>query len=476
MRIASICVVSALALAFVHSHALAQSPPPTPRPNQSELEQARNTYIFQFNPRVPQAAMSGLAHRIVGEAGGSVRHVYTNVIGGFAATLPGAAVWNVAGKPEITSYERDEIFTVAAKPVCPSTHPSCKDDGGGGDGDGGSNDGGGGGGGDVLNCPNYGEEKLPWGVKRINAPGAHSEANCGQGIHVYVIDTGIDLDHPSLTPVGNSVTCGKSCSSGGDDNNGHGTHVAGTIGARGQDVVGVAPAVFLHSVKVLKGSGIGFLSDIIAGIDWVAGEAESMGVPVVANMSLGGSGKREGKCENGTLKESSNAYRRATCEAAGKGVVLVVAAGNSGADAENYAPASHDDAVITVSATEQIDCRLFDGETVCDDGWTSWSNWGDNSPPQSWAGPDSAPVAIAAPGGDILSTKMGGGTTTMSGTSMASPHVAGVAALILMNSTASGYSAFLEVRTAILGSAEPAGNFKDEGDRHAEGFVCADGC
>jgi subtilisin len=201
---------------------------------------------------------------------------------------------------------------------------------------------------------------------------------------------------------------------------------------------------------------------VIAGIDWVTQQAVNSGTAVVANMSLGGSGSKTGECTDSGFTGDDD-YHRAICNARNAGVVMVVAAGNDGADAEGSAPAAYDDAVITVSATME------------GDDWTSWSNWGDNS--ASWTANTSAPVAIAAPGADILSTQAGGGTTTMSGTSMASPHVAGAAALYLYSSPQSADgSAFSNTRDALMNQSEDSSGFSNtSGNPHAEDFLDASG-
>ena len=178
-------------------------------------------------------------------------------------------------------------------------------------------------------------------------------------------------------------TCkGGNCLRAWDDDNDHGTHVAGTVGAINNkvDVVGVAPEVTLHAVKVLSKSGSGSWSGVIAGIDWVTQHVgkNGHGGKAVANMSLGGSGSKDGTCpSNGFTGKDS--MHKALCNSARAGVVYAVAAGNSGADAQNYVPAAYDDAVITVSATSKAD------------DFESWSNWRDNS--ASWSN-GSAPVAI----------------------------------------------------------------------------------
>src|SRR5688500_304291 len=125
MRIAAICLASALALGLVHSHAVAQSPPPKPRPTHSEVEQARNTYIFRFRGSVDRGRMHGIAQRLAAAAGGQLRHVYDNVFGGFAARLPGAAVWRIASDPDIVSFERDQVDTIAARDWCTAGHWKC---------------------------------------------------------------------------------------------------------------------------------------------------------------------------------------------------------------------------------------------------------------------------------------------------------------------------------------------------------------
>ena len=195
--------------------------------------------------------------------------------------------------------------------------------------------------------------------------------------------------------------------SGGDDDNGHGTHVAGTVGAldNGLDVVGVAPGARIWSVKVLGGAlGSGSTSDIIAGIDWVTGTGD---VEVI-NMSLGGSG-------------SSSGMDAAIQGAADAGIVTIVAAGNDTANADGYTPANSP-AAITVSAITDLDGQpggLAGGScSGGDDAFATYSNFGDV-------------VDIAAPGSCVVSTRNGGGTTSKSGTSMAAPHVAGAAALYI---------------------------------------------
>ncbi len=243
--------------------------------------------------------------------------------------------------------------------------------------------------------------------------GELSSAASGNGtgsvsVDVAVIDTGIDLDHPDLNVAG-----GRNCSRGAsyDDGNGHGTHVAGTIGAKddGVGVVGVAPGARLWAVRVLDNSGSGSWASIICGIDWVTANA---GTIEVANMSLGGVGADTG-CNDGGMHQ-------ALCRSVAAGVTYVVAAGNESDDAANHVPAAYDEA-ITVSALADFDGKAGGtGAATCradeDDTFANFSNYG-------------ADVDLIAPGVCINSTWKGGGYNTISGTSMASPHVAGAAAL-----------------------------------------------
>lgn len=305
---------------------------------------------------------------------------------------------------------------------------------------------------------------MPWGISRT---GADSNSNTGAGVHVYVLDTGLDSDHADLAGnIGNGMAfenCkGKDCSQPWDDDHGHGTHVGGTIGAidNSQDVVGMAPGVTLHAGKICTSRGSCPNSSTIAALDWVTSEVTARGEAAVVNMSIGGSGTVTGTCTNSGFT-GNDSYHEAICNARNAGVVVVVAAGNDSDNAENYTPAGYADTVVTVSSAKE------------GDDWNSFSNWGNQS--ASWTSNNSAPVAIAAPGGSILSLRKGGGTTTMSGTSMASPHVAGAAALYLAtNPQAANGSAFVNTRAALLQSAESTNGFSNtSGDPHTEDFLDA---
>jgi subtilisin family serine protease len=248
-------------------------------------------------------------------------------------------------------------------------------------------------------------------------------------VDVAVIDTGIAA-HPDLTIAGgvNCVNDGRSFG----DGNGHGTHVAGTIGAKdnADGVVGVAPGARLWAVRVLNDAGSGTRSTIMCGVDWVT---RNRGTIEVANMSLGGSGTEPSRsgCTTG------DAYHDTICRSVARGVTYVVAAGNAGVDARNSVPAAYDE-VITVSALADFNGAPGGGAvSTCradaDDTFADFSNHG----------PD---VDLIAPGVCIESTWLNGGYDTISGTSMASPHVAGAAALY---KAANPSASPAQVRTAL---------------------------
>lgn len=240
-------------------------------------------------------------------------------------------------------------------------------------------------------------QTLPWGINRIDADISSTLAGNGSGavsnVNVYIIDTGVDKNHTDLNVVGHVNYAGGQ----NRDCHGHGTHVGGTVAAKDntQDVVGVAPGAPITGVKVLNCAGSGTWSGVIKGIDYVTANAIK---PAVANMSLGGG--------------ANQAVDEAVKNSADSGVFYAVAAGNSGANACNYSPAragTHN-GVLTVAATDSSDKEA------------SFSNYG-------------SCVDLWGPGVSILSTRKGGGTTTMSGTSMASPHGAGTGALYLWTNT-----------------------------------------
>ena len=429
------------------------------------------------------AANRAAAAAVARSHGVSLYHAYGTALFGFAAKVPPQRLDALRNDPRV-AYVNFNAAVAIPRPVTAAPKRCQQDPTGPG-------------------CGNQEEETvtpsqdIPWGIDRI---GADTNPNEGSGIHVYVLDSGIDSDHSDLQgnldpdpanhyaveicmPVGKNK---KACKQDWDDNNGHGTHVAGTIGATDNDigVLGVASDVTLHAVKVLDSRGSGSWAGVIAGIDWVAGEAEFLGVPVVANMSLGGGGSKRGTCTaegySAPVSGGSSLYE-AICNATGEGVVFVVAAGNDDIDAENKVPAAYDDAVITVSATGQTADLKFDG-------WPRWSNWGNDY--ADWqpdcelsagqpTGECSAPVAIAAPGMGILSTWNNGGTNTISGTSMATPHVAGAVALYLQRqlsllsdardfdngSSVFNYSVFDAARNALLvGAEETTGVDNIDGD------------
>lgn len=289
-------------------------------------------------------------------------HVYSATIRGFAARLTARQIADLEQDPMVAYIEPDGVMTIFA-------------------------------------------QTLPWGVDRIDADLSSTKAGDGQGavtnVRAYIIDTGIDTKHRDLYVVQHvNFAGGKNV-----DCNGHGTHVAGTVAAKDNDVdvVGVAPGAPLVGVKVLGCGGSGTTSGVIKGVDWVTANAAK---PAVANMSLGG----------GASQALDDAVRRSV----DSGVTYSIAAGNDGADACNASPARAGtyEGVITTAATDKSDQEA------------SWSNYGNC-------------VDLWAPGVSILSTRLRGGTTTLSGTSMAAPHVGGTAALYL-SGNAGASPAFVE--------------------------------
>lgn len=325
-------------------------------------------YIVQLTPTA-DAAQTATAYGVVPD------HVYTTALNGFAGRIPAPVLARLQRDARVALIEPDVTVSIIGEPVLSVAAISASG------------------------------EALPTGVARVNA---HLNPRLDvSGVGMAVIDTGIALTHPDLNVAG-GISYVRGVRSANDDN-GHGSHCAGIAAAKadGSGVRGVAPNARLWAVKVLDKNGSGTLSAVLSGIDWVTKNAAAKGIRV-ANMSLGFQGT------SSTLDSALNKSVTA-------GIVYVVAAGNSSADAGTFSPASNPN-VITVSAMADTDGQCGGAGVAtgygADDTRATFSNYG-------------SAVAIAAPGVNIFSTYKDNGYATLSGTSMAAPHVTGGIAQLL---------------------------------------------
>ncbi len=384
----------------------------------------------------PRAVAQGLVHQM----GGRLGHVYEHALSGFSAQLPSPAYDVLSRNPQIKTLELDMLLHTTGQVV-------------------------------------------PTGVERIGtldssiaAIGTRGEnpEKIGIDVGIAILDTGIQWDHPDLNVVGGIHYGYRSTgppsgrgffeNENYNDDNGHGTHVAGIAAAFDNNfgVVGVAPGARLYAVKVLDANGSGFTSNIIKGIDWVTDNAD---VIQVANMSLGGRG-------------ISNAYREAIQGSVAAGIVYVAAAGNGYRDIlgsellafpheGNTIPAAYPE-VATISAIADSDGKpggLGPVTSVgyADDTFADFSNFSNSdSDHNSWYHDNNFVVSpglgidLMMPGVDILSTYRGSTYRTMSGTSMAAPHAAGLAALyIAEHGRATNANEVYQIRQALIDAGKP---------------------
>lgn len=303
-------------------------------------------YIVVFHADVVNPLAK--ADEKIARHGGKAKFRYDAAIKGFAATLSAGAVAALQADADVAYIEQDQVVhTQTTQTAVPS-----------------------------------------WGIDRIDQRalplnGNYTYTATGTGVRAYIIDTGIQTSHPQFGTRASAVYDAIGDGQNGQDCNGHGTHVAGTVGSTSY---GVAKNVYLRAVRVLNCAGSGTSSQVLAGMNWVTTNHIA---PAVANMSLGGG--------------FSQAENDAATNLSASGVFLAVAAGNSNADACNSSPSSAP-GTVTVAASEKTDARA------------TYSNYG-------------GCVDLYAPGSGITSTWLNSGTNTISGTSMATPHVTGVAAL-----------------------------------------------
>ncbi|ODA82972.1 hypothetical protein RJ55_01481 [Drechmeria coniospora] len=304
-------------------------------------------YIVKFKDGASIASVDQTVNALTQKA----EHIFSNAFRGFSGHLSKDELKTLRHHPDVEYVEQDAVVTISALVTQPGA---------------------------------------PWGLGRIShrRPGNTTyeyDSSAGAGTCSYVIDTGIESSHPEFE--GRASQIRSFIIGQKTDGHGHGTHCAGTIGAK---TFGVAKKTKIYGVKVLDNSGRGSYAGIIAGIDFSIRDSRSRKCPkgVVANMSLGGG-----------FSQAVNSAAAAMIRA---GIFLAVAAGNDNTDASNYSPAS-EPTVCTVGASTSSDER------------SDFSNYG-------------PVVDIYAPGSDVLSTWIGGRTNRISGTSMASPHIAGLGA------------------------------------------------